>query len=335
MRFSVFLLIMFWGSSPLFGQSITATVSPDSLSPGDPLEFTITATYQAGTFKAIYPGENDFRDPFEFLSLQRFKDISNRDSIVYQLQYFGIKDTILTSKPVLFVSGQDTLTLDTAPIPVYFKSNLDENSSELQPFKPIFDFARSWVFLVILVLLLSIVGYLIWYYRDRLFHKEELNTDEIAHEEIPIFINPYSTFEKNITALKDIEIYAHDQYKQWHIDLSNTIRTYYETAHSIPALESTTREFVTSLHKSQFPEEIIKQIQSILRRCDLIKFAKVQADMHSCVLLLEQTEILKDLIRFNDETLLRRLKTEHEIRYGLRSNEFTTLSETVEPKTIA
>ncbi|HAC14873.1 MAG TPA: hypothetical protein DCE78_02860, partial [Bacteroidetes bacterium] len=97
---------------------------------------------------------------------------------------------------------------------------------------------------------------------------------------------------------------------------------------------STTREFVQSLKKSHFPEEIIQQVQSILKRCDLIKFAKVQGDMHSCILLLEQTEILKDLIRFNDETLLRRLKTEHEIRHGLRPNENSPVSETIEPKTV-
>jgi hypothetical protein len=335
MRFTVFILIFFLGAYPLSGQSITATVSPDSLSPGDQLELTITATYQSGTFKALYPGENDFRDPFEFLSLHRFKDISNRDSIVYKLQFFGVKDTLLTSKRVLFITGQDTLSLDTAPIPVYFKSNLDENANELQPFKPIFDFARSWAYLIILVLLLTIVGFLMWYYRDRFFDRNPQVAKETEPNEIPVFVNPYSIFEKNITALKEIDEYAHDQYKQWHVDLSDIIRTYYETAHSIPALESTTREFAVCLKKSNFPEEIIQYIQAILKRCDLIKFAKVQADMHSCVLLLEQTEILKDLIRFNDETLLRRLKNEHEIRYGLRSIEQSTRSETTEPKTIA
>lgn len=327
MRFTALILIFYLWTLPLYGQSITTTILPDSLSPGDPLVLSIVATYQTESYKVTYPVGNDFKDPFEFISLQRFKDISNRDSIVYQLQFFGIKDTILTSKPVLFVSGIDTLKLNTTPFPVYFKSNLGENATELQPLKPIFDFARNWATLIILVILFTIIGFLIWYYRDRFFYRNPQPPKDIEPKEIPIFVNPYFIFEKSIASLNDINQYEYDQFKQWHVDLSDAIRTYYETAHSIPALESTTREFVTCLKKSTFPQEIIHHIQQIFKQSDLIKFAKVQANMHSCVLLLEQTEILKDLIRFNDETLLRRLEHEHEMRYGLHSIQQSRQSE--------
>lgn len=312
------ILVLTLGTLCAHAQSVTSYVLPDTLSSGDTFNFIITSSYQIDQFSAYYPNESEFSDTFEFRGVQRFKGSNVQDSIVYRLQFFGVKDTILAGKKVLFVQGQDTLTLDTAPVPIYFRSNLESESGELKPFKPIFDFARSWLMFILVGLLLAILAYLAWRYRDRFLHKGP-ETEVAEPTPIPPYISPFSVFEKTLRELKQIENYATEVgLMRWHVQLSDAIRTYLEHTHGIEALEMTTREIHKALEAAKMHPDVTTISIDILRQCDMVKFAKLTVDTHKTLLLFEKTEKLRDLFRYLDETILKELKYQHETKYGLR-----------------
>lgn len=307
-------------------QSVTSYALPDTLSSGDTFDYVITSSYQSNQFTVIYPPSEAFSDTFEFRGVQRFKGISVQDSIVYRLQYFGVKDTVLTGLNVLFVQNNDTLRLDTAPVPIFFRSNLESESEELRPFKPIFDFARAWWVFILVVLLIALVVYLLWKYRNR-FISPSPKPEPVVPVATPIFVSPFTVFEKSLKDLKVIQNYGSDDgFKNWHIELSDAIRTYIEHTHAVNALEMTTRETHQEMQKSNMHPDIVQLAHEILRQCDMVKFAKMSVDTHKSLLLLEKAEKLRDLFRFMDESRLKELKFQFEMKHGLRQEKMAMMS---------
>lgn len=312
------LIVISFVTAIASAQSVTSYALPDSLSSGDTFNYVITASYQTTQFSAYYPDEESFSDAFEFRGVQRFKGSIAQDSIVYRLQFFGVKDTVLTGKQVLFVQGQDTLALETAPVPIYFKSNLESEAGELKPFKPIFDFTRSWLMFFLAGLLLAFLAYLVWRYRDRFLHKGP-ETEIVDPTPIPPYVSPFAEFEKSLRELKQIEKYSSDEgLMKWHVQLSNAIRTYLEHTHGIEALEMTTREIHKAMTAGKMHPDVTVLSLEVLSQCDLVKFAKLTVDTHKAFLAFEKTEKLRDLFRFLDENTLRELKYQYEMKHGLR-----------------
>lgn len=320
MRSISLLLVFFMMFAQLQAQSIRTHVSTDTLSAGDTFLYIITATSRP-EIQVIFPDGRAFQGPFEFSSAQRYRGVISRDSVVYRLQFFGVSDTVLTSLPVQFIVNNDTLVLNTAPVPVYFQSQMDTDTGELKPFKPNFEFTRSLLVYLLIFTLLLVSLFLLWYFRDRFFKKDQNVPDNVSPVEIPPFVNPYTVLEKEVKAHNKLESFRTDNFQQLHVNLSNAIRRYFEDVYDIPALESTTREFLGDLSRSRVDDTVINLIRAVLNRCDLIKFAKVTADEHSTVLLLDNIHKLLDFIRFHDQQRLRELRIEYEIKHGLRTDD--------------
>jgi hypothetical protein len=299
-------------------QSVTSYAIPDTLSSGDTFDFVITSSYQSNTYTAIYPTADAFSGSFEFRGTQRFRGVLAQDSIVYRLQYFGVRDTVLAGLNVHFVQNGDTLTLESAPVSLFFRSKLESESDELKPFKPIFDFTRSWWMLILVGILLAVGAYLIWKYRDRFMSKAP-SPEPVQSIPIPPYVGPFTVFEKSLRELKSIQNYGYeDGLKQWHVGLSEAIRTYIEHTHGIDALEMTTRETYHAIQKANMHPDVVTITYDILKQCDLVKFAKVSVDAHQSLILLEKAEKLRDLFRFMDESRLKELMYQYEMMHGLR-----------------
>jgi hypothetical protein len=332
MKKTLFLLLITLFVNNLWGQSITSHLSTDTLTVGDTFTYSITANYRSSDLSVIYPDANSFADPFEVLSIQRFRGRLAQDSVAYRIQFFGVKDTILSPKSVYFIASGDTSVLQTVALPIYFKSNLSDGATELRPFKPIFGFAPAWLMWIIITIIILTITYLAWrYYQQRIQNNENKPSPIVI--EVPPFISPLYLFEKTLRDLKDTGKYKHDNYVGLHIELSNAIRVYYEDVYNILALESTTKEIKVALQLNNIDESVIELNSEILRKCDLIKFAKVQASLHDVVVLLDKAEKLSDLFRHFDEVRLKNIRTEYEFRHGLRKESISSANEK-EPQVI-
>jgi hypothetical protein len=78
------------------------------------------------------------------------------------------------------------------------------------------------------------------------------------------------------------------QVKEYHIEVSEVLRSYVERRFSVPSLEMTTREVVAGLRRGQAPPDFIDGLARFLDQCDMVKFAKVRptADASRAVLAL-------------------------------------------------
>jgi len=322
MRILLFCLLSILHVGSVFSQSVTSYAYPDSLYSGDTFNLVITTRYTPGEFIGVYPDANQFKDPFEFRAVQRFKGVLAQDSLVYQLQFFGVSDTLLSDIIIKFVQDRDTLELTIPPVALYFKSNLASNDDTLKPFKPIFDFARSWWMFVLIGIVLSTLLWLLWRYRDRFLPRNQpLNPSEPVV--IAPFVSPYTILERKLRELHELDTYSHeDGLVKWHVELSDAIRTYFEQTYSIPALESTTKEIHIALETQKINADIITITLEILKLADLVKFANVQPDTHQCIQLIQKADKLKDLVRFMDENKLRDMRIKYEIVNGLRQPDY-------------
>jgi hypothetical protein len=318
MRIVLFFFLSILNVGSVISQSVTSYAYPDSLYSGDTFTFVITTRYTTGDFIGVYPDANQFKDPFEFRAVQRFKGVLAQDSLVYQLQFFGVSDTLLSDIVVKFVQGSDTLELTTPPVVLYFKSNLASSDDTLKPIKPIFEFARSWWILMLIGIVLSALVWFLWRYRGRFSPRNQpLNPSEPVA--IAPFVSPFTILERRIRELHVFNNYSYeDGLVKWHVELSDAIRTYFEQTYSIPALESTTKEIRLALQSQKINADIIAFSLDILYQSDLVKFANVQPNTHQCIQLIQKADKLKDLVRFMDESKLRDMRIQYEIVNGLR-----------------
>ncbi len=136
--------------------------------------------------------------------------------------------------------------------------------------EPPFDFEKAMYWMVPLLIVI-IVGIL-------LFFRRRKKKREAAEEQLP----PY---EEAIEALKELDhshFLANDNSKRYYSELTEILKRYIGREVDDSALESTSNELIERLilHKDSgnfdFDSETIKKIDAILKRADLIKFAKMK-----------------------------------------------------------
>jgi len=93
---------------------------------------------------------------------------------------------------------------------------------------------------------------------------------------------PLPAHEAALTALAELEasqLLARGQVKEYHIELSDILRTYVERRFGIEALEMTSHEILLGLQTRGVEPGFVDGLRSFLDPCDLVKFAKPFSDL--------------------------------------------------------
>jgi hypothetical protein len=94
----------------------------------------------------------------------------------------------------------------------------------------------------------------------------------------PVAVQPaVPVHEQTLAKLKALEHqkpWQKGQIKEYYVDLSMIMREYLERRFNIPALESTTREILSLLKTTSFPEQLQPTIRDMLMQADLAKYAQ-------------------------------------------------------------
>lgn len=264
------VLIVSLLSSPLWAQSITAVLSADSIRAGETFELRFSID-RGGVFDGfLAPDSTSWGDFLEYRGMRKMSSASGRDSLIVSLQFFGTKDTLIAPKTFALV-GADTLLLESPSVPIAFKSVVPGEEAELQPLKPIFDFAQSWWMWLLLAALLTGIGtyaYLRWKRRPA-----PVVIAPMIVERAP-FINPLDVLKTQLEELKRRDLVHQHDIKTYYSDLGDILRRYIEDAHDIPALESTTSELRAAFKNRGLHSELAQPCLSILEEADMVKFAK-------------------------------------------------------------
>lgn len=265
----ILIITLLTGIHPATAQQVHTFVETDSLKVGDIFQLTVVIE---GEYELLsYPGEADFEDELDYLSGNRYRTDSNRDSLVYQLQFFGTEDVTISGKPIHLAVENGDSTLYTTPVPLFFKSVLAEGDEEFRPLKPIFQFARSLLPWIIGIIILVVTGYLI--FRWWVKYRRRAEKSGIEYSPVP-FSDPIEQLKEELASLPDTgKLRSFQDFEQYYIKLGDAIRRYLKRVHAIPALEMTTSEITAALKKEFVSSNVITVTRKVLNSADMVKFA--------------------------------------------------------------
>ncbi len=81
---------------------------------------------------------------------------------------------------------------------------------------------------------------------------------------------------EQLAILKEKKLWQQGHLKEFYSEVTEILRRYFENRYSMMAMEETTDEIFSGLRKLRFPDQMLGDAERILRRADLVKFAKVQ-----------------------------------------------------------
>lgn len=290
-------------------QNLTEYADIDSLSVGDRFTYTLTLNKDQSYSDVIFPDSASFGSDFEVRSQQRFRVSEFKDSLIYDIQYFGTKETTLPELPVKLVEEADTTTLYTNPIAVPFKTVLQSEEEELRPLKPIFDFAAAWWPYILALLLLTVAGW----YLYKLYNEKGLEprpAKKQVYSPTP-FQDPLNRLGNILAQLKGYTFTSEKDFELFYINLGDAIREYFEDLYHIPALESTSREILYELSRRSVDSELIDKTRAVLQEADMVKFAKFRPTEKQAEKALEKADAFLKRAQEVDKPRIDHLREKH------------------------
>jgi hypothetical protein len=101
---------------------------------------------------------------------------------------------------------------------------------------------------------------------------------------------------EQLALLKEKKLWQQGLIKQYYSEVTEIFRRYLEDRYALQAMEETSDEILSGLQKLRFPDGMVSDAEKILRRADLVKFAKYQPA------LPEHEEIFTVVHDFVDKT---------------------------------
>ena len=183
---------------------------------------------------------------------------------------------------------------------------VDEENLDLKDIKNVwsprfvlFDYIPSYVWIILLVLLLIGVGVYLYikYFRNR------TQQDVIAEAEII----PHEKALEELYKLKEEKLWQSGQEKLYYTQLIDILREYIDSRFSINAMEMTTTEILASLRANKETKLVEANLKTILEVADFVKFAKMRP-------LPEDNEAsMRNAIKFVESTIPQTEEVEEEI----------------------
>ncbi len=118
--------------------------------------------------------------------------------------------------------------------------------------------------------LLVIILFAVYY-----FYRRYKNNQPLFKAEVPVEA-------AHVIALRELEkidgrkLWQTGQIKQYHSDLTDTVRNYLDERFGLATIESTTDETMDAISEDMMDKDLISDLKTILERADLAKFAKFQ-----------------------------------------------------------
>ena len=274
------LLILFLFSISSFSQ-VTSSVDTTNIKIGEQITFNIQVETDSANI-VVFPQAKEF-SPLEVLEsypVDTTKIESNKLKLIkkYGLTQFD-SGTYYIPKQKINIAF-NSFTTDSVKVEV---NNVKVNTTKqgLYDIKPLIQVEKpksNWLkYLLIILGILILVAFLLYWFIWR--------PKPLTEEEKIALLPPYDRAKLALKKLDESHYLENHQIKEYYSELTFAIRKYLDEKVYDKALESTTDELVTRLNLmkdgNQFDlsNETIKNIESILKRADLVKFAKSTPDV--------------------------------------------------------
>jgi hypothetical protein len=328
-KFAVLGLFLFTSFSS-FGQ-VQATLDTTSIKIGEELIYTMTVEVDT-TDLVVFPEGQQFL-PMEVIESYKLDTILNNSRYrfikKYGLTQFDSGRYQIPAQRVIINNKQfktDTMTVEVRDVLVdTTKQKMFAIKDKIEVDSPPFDFLKLLLWLLPILALIGAVAYIS-------FRRKKLR--EAQEEDLP----PYEEAIDALHKLDDSQLLLQNKSKEYYSILTEIVKRYLDREVDEMALESTTDELIERLsaHKKlghfDFDTTMIKDLELVLKRADLVKFAKMQqasgqleADRKTLELIINDTheaipepteeELLEDE-RYKEEQYKKRVRKNWMIAIG-------------------
>ncbi|GGK14219.1 hypothetical protein GCM10007962_05590 [Yeosuana aromativorans] len=259
---------------------VSATIDSTSIKIGEQITYKIQV--QTDTTSLVVFPEGQTFTPLEMIESYKTDTLKQKDKFNlikrYGLTQFDSGHYTIPRQKIII--GNKTIFTDSLQVEVR-NILVDSTKQGLYDIKPIIEVQKPssqwWKYaLYILVALAIVSGLLYWF----LWRKKPLTESEkIA------LLPPYDRAKLAIKKLEESTYLKQAEFKEYYSELTDIIRKYLDEQVYDHAMESTTEELVNRLrllkegNQIDLSPETIKNIEDILRRADLVKFAKSAPDV--------------------------------------------------------
>jgi hypothetical protein len=267
--YTLVLLINFIG----FSQSLETKIDTTKNKIGAQFTLTLKVKTDAKT-PVLFPKARNF-GPLEVIEsypIDTIKEEARFELIKkYGLTQFDSGKYVIPRIPVIIDKKQ--FFSDSIKVEV-FNVKVDTLKQKMFDIKPIISVKRpmgDWWKYVLLILLLSGLGYLVYYFWKK---NKKPKTQEI------IYNSPIEKATSLLQLLETKHLLEKGEIKEYYSELTDIARDYIEEAIEIPAKESTTSELIAALRvasnkkKLKLSKSTLEGLEKVLKQADLVKFAK-------------------------------------------------------------
>ena len=258
---------------------VTSSIDSTAIKIGEELRYRIQVDVDS-TSLVVFSEEQTFQ-PLEIINsypidstkkggyytLTKTYGLTQFDSGAYTIP----KQKIIIGDKIFYT---DSLKVQVNPVVV------DTTKQKLFDIKPITDVQRTrsnlWAYIALVLLaLLAVTGLVYWFFWRK---KPLTEAEKIAA------LPPYERAKLALEKLDEDHYFKNEDVKMFYSDLTLILRQYLDEKVYNQSLESTTDELVFRLKTLQAANQIslgantIRNIETILKRADLVKFAKSKPD---------------------------------------------------------
>jgi len=263
-----------------FSQEVSSSVDSTTIKIGEQITYKIQVELDS-TSLVVFPEGQTFL-PLEMIESYPIDTTKQNDKFQlikkYGLSQFDSGAYTIPRQKIII--GSRTIFTDSIKVEVN-TIQVDTTKQPLYSIKPIIGVEKSpskwWVYVLIILLCLSLIGFLLYWFIWR--------EKPLSEEEKVALLPPYERAKLALQALDNTEYLQNEELKEYYSELTGIIRKYLEEKVYDHALESTTEELINRLYllkdgnQIDLSKEDIINIDSILRRADLVKFAKSKPDV--------------------------------------------------------
>lgn len=266
-------------STALDAQNISVSASTDSTEyiVGDYIKYNLELSYSKN-IKVFFPSVKDSIKNLEFIQeLNPIKEEKDNKIIEKHIYIFSRYDSAVVTIPsykIYYQEGNDTnkqfiavnpLTITVKTLPVEPQKDIRDVK---EPVKVPLNLLL--VALLILVLILILVSaYFIYKYIKK---KKESKIELVPEKKIP----PHEIALNSLRELEEKKLWQQGLIKEYHSEITEIIRRYFEDRFNFRALEMTSSEILACLSYLEEGKSIVDLANEFFNNADMVKFAKFQ-----------------------------------------------------------
>jgi hypothetical protein len=255
--------------------SVKATTDKTEYQVGDYIYYTIQADHDKSV--QVYPP--DIKDSLGSVAVikkenavDQEKDGKVTTTYKYILSGYDSMQVTLPSVAVLYHAPGDSAMryAATNTISILIKTLKVDPKAEIKDVKAPIKIPLDWRWIALWALI-AVIIILVIYYLYRAYRKKKLQNQP----ERKVIVLPSYTIALNaLHSLEEQKLWQKGQIKEYHSNITEIIRQYFEARFKMPALELPTSEAVELLKKREGTEAIWDTTYKFLSNADLVKFAK-------------------------------------------------------------